>query len=78
MEEYKHRQGLQLLLYVLFSGVMFWLPYNLIAWWGIETVNWMWYLILGNISTIGFAIIAGITERVTRIEKEVFDRHQDR
>lgn len=78
MEQPTHRYGLQLLLYVLFSGVMFWLPYNLIVWWNIQSVDWMWYLILGNISTIGFAITAGITERVTRIEKEVFDRHQDR
>lgn len=85
MEQPTHRYGLQFLLYVLFSGVMFALPYSLatnVEWFATRLANvsssWYVYLILGNISSIGFAIIAGIAERVTRIEKEVLDRHQDR
>lgn len=67
---------LQLTLFILFSGLMFAVPY---AWvvpmfgFTVPALPWWVYLIVGNISTLGFAIWVSIIERITEPHEEIFD-----
>lgn len=74
MEERIKRPWIALLLFVLFSGLTFMISYKLLSLFGYNMPNvpiWL-HLVLGNITSLSFAYLAGVIERISNIE-EIFD-----
>lgn len=66
----KHRY-LSMISFVLFSGLMFLLPYMMIEWlFGLEVPRLAWWhvLLLGNFSSLGFAFLVTIIEKTMFME----------
>ena len=73
----KHRY-LSMISFILFSGIMFILPYMMVEWFfGMEVprLTWWMVLLLGNFSSLGFAFMVTIIEKTMFVE--VFNEEED-